>query len=52
MLVLVAVDVMSITLMLAIAAGLLAQKLLAPRPAFDVALALAIIALGVAVAIA
>jgi predicted metal-binding membrane protein len=50
MLVLVAVDVMSIALMFAIAAVVLAQKLLPPHPAVDVPLALAIVALGVAVA--
>jgi predicted metal-binding membrane protein len=50
MLVLVAVDVMSIALMLAIAVVVLAQKLLPPRPAVDVPLALAIVALGVAIA--
>ena len=41
---------MSIALMVAIAAVVLAQKLLPPRPAVDVPLALAIVALGVAVA--
>jgi predicted metal-binding membrane protein len=50
MLVLVAVDVMSIALMVGIALVVLAQKLLAPHPAFDVPLALAIVALGVATA--
>jgi predicted metal-binding membrane protein len=50
MLVLVAVDVMSIALMFAIAVVVLAQKLLPPHPAVDVPLALAIIALGVAIA--
>ncbi len=50
MLVLVAVDVMSVPLMIAIAALVLAQKLLAPRPALDVPLALAIVALGVVIA--
>jgi predicted metal-binding membrane protein len=50
MLVLVAVDVMSIALMLAIALVGVAQKLLPPHPAVDVPLALAIVALGVAVA--
>ena len=49
MLVLVAVDVMSIALMCAIAIVVLAQKLLPPYPAVDVPLALAIVALGVAV---
>jgi predicted metal-binding membrane protein len=50
MLVLVAVDVMSVALMLAIAIVVLGQKLLPPHPALDVPLALAIIALGVTVA--
>jgi predicted metal-binding membrane protein len=50
MLVLVAVDVMSIALMFAIGVVVLAQKLLPPRPAVDVPLALAIVALGVAIA--
>jgi predicted metal-binding membrane protein len=50
MLVLVAVDVMSIALMFAIAVVVLAQKLLPPHPAVDVPLALAIVALGVAIA--
>jgi predicted metal-binding membrane protein len=48
MLVLVAVNVMSIALMCVIALVVLAQKLLEPNPAFDVPLALAIVALGVA----
>jgi predicted metal-binding membrane protein len=50
MLVLVAVDVMSIALMFAIAVVVLAQKLLPPHPAVDVPLALAIVAVGVAIA--
>jgi predicted metal-binding membrane protein len=50
MLVLVAVDVMSVALMIAIAVVVLAQKLLAPHPAVDVPLALAIVAAGVAIA--
>ena len=50
MLVLVAVNVMSIPLMFAIAVVVLAQKLLPPHPAVDVPLALAIVALGVAIA--
>jgi predicted metal-binding membrane protein len=50
MLVLVAVDVMSIPLMCAIAVVVLAQKLLPPHPAVDLPLALALVALGVAVA--
>ncbi len=50
MAVLVAVDVMSIALMCAVAVVVLAQKLLPPHSAVDVPLALAIVALGVAVA--
>lgn len=50
MLVLVAVDVMSIPLMCVIAATVLAQKLLSPHPAVDVPLALTMVALGIAVA--
>jgi predicted metal-binding membrane protein len=50
MLVLVAVDVMSIALMFAIAVVVLAQKLLPPHPAVDVPFAVAIVALGVATA--
>jgi predicted metal-binding membrane protein len=50
MLVLVAVDVMSIPLMFAIAVIVLAQKLLPPHPAVDVPLALTMVALGVAIA--
>jgi predicted metal-binding membrane protein len=50
MLVLVAVNVMSLALMFATAAVVLAQKLFPPHPALDVPLALAIIALGVAIA--
>jgi predicted metal-binding membrane protein len=50
MLVLVAVDVLSIALMFAVAVVVLAQKLLPPHPAVDVPLALAIVALGVAIA--
>jgi predicted metal-binding membrane protein len=50
MLVLVAVDVMSIALMCAVAFVALAQKLLPPHLAVDVPLALAIVALGVAIA--
>jgi predicted metal-binding membrane protein len=50
MLVLVAVDVMSIALMVAIAIVVLAQKLVPPHPAIDVTLALTIVAFGVAVA--
>jgi predicted metal-binding membrane protein len=50
MLVLVAVDVMNIALMVAIALVVLAQKLLPPRRAVDVPVALALVSLGVAVA--
>ena len=50
MLVLVAVDVMSVALMGAVAVGVLAQKLLPPHPAVDVSLALALVGLGVAIA--
>jgi predicted metal-binding membrane protein len=50
MLVLVAVDVMSIALMIAIALVALAQKLLPPHSAVDVPLALTIVAIGVAIA--
>ena len=48
MLVLVAVDVMSIPLMCAVAGVALAQKLLPPHPAGDLSLAVAIVAVGVA----
>ena len=50
MLVLVAVDVMSIALTCAVAVVVLAQKLFPPHPAVDVPLALAIVAIGVAIA--
>jgi predicted metal-binding membrane protein len=50
MLVLIAVDVMSIALMIAVAVVVLAQKLFPPRPAVDVSMALAIVALGIAFA--
>jgi predicted metal-binding membrane protein len=50
MLTLVAVDVMSVALMAAIAAVVLAQKLFAPRPSLDLSLALAMVALGIATA--
>jgi predicted metal-binding membrane protein len=50
MLVLIGVDFMSIALMCAIAVVVLAQKLFAPRPAVDVPLALAIVALGLVIA--
>jgi predicted metal-binding membrane protein len=52
MLVLVAVNVMSIALMVAIAAVVLAQKLFAPHPTLDLSLALVIVALGIATAAA
>ena len=50
MLVLIALDLMSVPLMVAVAMIVLAQKLLRPHPAVDIPLALAIVALGVAVA--
>jgi predicted metal-binding membrane protein len=50
MLVLVALNVMSIGLMIAVAVVVLAQKLLPPRAAVDVPLALALVALGIAIA--
>jgi len=50
MLVLVALDVMSIALMCAVGVVVLAQKLLPPHLPVDVALALALVALGVAIA--
>jgi predicted metal-binding membrane protein len=50
MLVLVALDPMSLDLMLAVALIVLAQKLLPPHPALDIPLALALAALGVAIA--
>ncbi|MGB9183599.1 MAG: DUF2182 domain-containing protein [Solirubrobacteraceae bacterium] len=50
MLVLVAVNVMSMGLMVAVAAVVLAQKLFPPRPIFDLSLALVIVALGIAAA--
>ncbi len=52
MLVLVAVNVMSVALMIAIAGVVLAQKLFPPRPNLDLCLALAIVALGIATAAA
>ena len=52
MLVLVAINVMSIALMVAIAAVVLAQKLFPPHPTIDLCLALVIVALGVATAAA
>jgi hypothetical protein len=48
MLVLVAVNVMSVALMVAIAAVVLAQTLVPPRPTLDLSLPLIIVALGVA----
>ena len=50
MAVLVAVDVMSVPLMISITLVVLAQKLLPPRRALDVPLAIAIVVLGLAVA--
>jgi predicted metal-binding membrane protein len=52
MLVLVAVSVMSVTWMSAIAAVVLAQKLLPAKPVVDVPLALAIVGLGVLIVLA
>ncbi|MDQ6803986.1 MAG: DUF2182 domain-containing protein [Actinomycetota bacterium] len=52
MLVLVAVNVMSAALMVAIAAVVLAQKLFAPRRTLDLSLALGIVAVGIATAAA
>jgi predicted metal-binding membrane protein len=52
MLALVAVNVMSVALMVAIAAVVLAQKLLPPRPLLDQSVALAIVAVGIATAAA
>ncbi len=52
MLVLVAVNVMSVALMVGIAALVLVQKLVAPRPALDRSLALVIVGLGIATAAA
>jgi predicted metal-binding membrane protein len=52
MLMMVAIGVMSITWMAVIAGVVLAQKLLAPRAAIDVPVALAIVALGTAVIVA
>jgi predicted metal-binding membrane protein len=52
MLLLVALGVMSITWMSAIAAIVLAQKLLPAKPAIDVPLALAIIGLGILIVLA
>jgi predicted metal-binding membrane protein len=52
MLMLLALGVMNIALMAGVAAIILVQKLLPPRPFLDVTLALAIIALGVLVVVA
>jgi len=52
MAVLVAVDVMNVALMCAVAVVVLAQKLFPPHHAVDAPLALAIVALGVGVAVA
>jgi hypothetical protein len=52
MLVLVAVDVMSVALMIAIGAVVLAQKLFPPRSTLDLSLALTMVALGIATAAA
>ena len=52
MLVLIAVNVMSVALMVAVAAVVLAQKLLPQRPALDTSLAVAIVALGIGIAAA
>ena len=52
MLMLVALGVMSVTWMSVIAVLVLAQKLLPPRAAIDVPLALAIVRLGVLIVIA
>jgi predicted metal-binding membrane protein len=51
MLVLVALDVMSVPLMVAVATVALTQKLLPANPAVDLPLALAIVALGVVTAV-
>jgi predicted metal-binding membrane protein len=52
MVMLVALGVMSVTWMSVVAAIVLAQKLLPPRAAFDVPLALAIVGLGILIVIA
>ena len=51
MLMLLALGVMNVTLMVAVTAIVLAQKLLPPRPLLDVTLALAIVAFGVLVVV-
>jgi predicted metal-binding membrane protein len=50
MLVLIAVNVMSVALMIVIAGVVLAQKLLPPRPVIDMPFALAIVATGIGIA--
>jgi len=52
MLMLVALGVMSITWMFVIAVLVLAQKVLPPKPALDVPLALAIVGLGILIVLA
>jgi predicted metal-binding membrane protein len=52
MLVLLAVGAMGVVWMCVIGAIVVAQKLLPPRPLLDVALALALIGLGIAIAAA
>jgi predicted metal-binding membrane protein len=52
MLMLVALGVMSITWMFVIAVPILAQKVLPPKPALDVPLALAIVGLGILIVLA
>jgi predicted metal-binding membrane protein len=52
MVVLVALGVMSVTWMVLIAALIIAQKLLPPRAAIDVPLALTIVGLGVLIVLA
>jgi predicted metal-binding membrane protein len=52
MAILLGLGVMSVTLMVAIAAIVLAQKLLPPRPVLDVAVAFAIVGFGVLVIVA
>jgi predicted metal-binding membrane protein len=50
--ILVALGVMSVTWMVGVAALVLAQKLLPPRPLVDVPIAMGIVVLGVLVAVA
>jgi predicted metal-binding membrane protein len=52
MLILVALGLMSVTWMTVVASLVVAQKLLPPRAALDIALALAIVGLGIVVAVA